>query len=53
MQLSTPTLVDILDSLGKTIVLNSQLKSINLENFYSVGQAYTVQWKLIRKQNLF
>ena len=41
MQLSTPTLVDILDSLGKTIVLNSQLKSINLENFYSVGQAYT------------
>lgn len=50
MQLSTPTLVDILDSLGKTIVLNSQLKSINLENFYSVGQAYTVQWKLIRKQ---
>lgn len=50
MQLSTPTLVDILDSLGKTIVLNSQLKSINLENFYSIGQAYTVQWKLIRKQ---
>lgn len=50
MKLSTSTLVDILDGLGKTTVLNSQLRSINLEDFYSVAQAYTVQWKLIRKQ---
>lgn len=50
MKLSTSTLVDILDGLGKTTVLNSRLKSVNKEDFYSVSQAYTVQWKLIRKQ---
>lgn len=49
MKISTSTIIDILDGLKSGDVLSHQLSSLNKNNYYIVGQAYTVQWKLVKK----
>lgn len=48
-KISTSTIIDILDGLKSGNVLSHELHSLNLKDFYIVGQAYTVQWKLVKK----
>lgn len=49
LRISTSTIIDILDGLKAGSVLSHELYSINNDEFYIVGQAYTVQWKLVKK----
>ncbi|HBO24839.1 MAG TPA: dimethylmenaquinone methyltransferase [Providencia sp.] len=49
VKISTSTIIDILDGLKSGDVLSHQLSSLNKNNYYIVGQAYTVQWKLVKK----
>ncbi len=49
LKISTSTVIDILDGLRSGDVLSHQLSPLNIDNYYTVGQAYTVQWKLVKK----
>ncbi|EFB73159.1 4-hydroxy-2-oxoglutarate aldolase [Providencia rustigianii] len=49
LKISTSTIIDILDGLKSGDVLSHQLLSLNITNYYTVGQAYTVQWRLVKK----
>lgn len=51
LKISTSTFVDIMDGLKTGSVLSHQLQSQNLTDYYLAGQAYTVQWKIVRKSN--
>lgn len=48
-KISTSTIIDILDGLKAGDVLSHQLLPMNSNEHYVVGQAYTVQWKLVKK----
>ncbi|MCW2256945.1 regulator of RNase E activity RraA [Providencia alcalifaciens] len=49
LSISTSTITDILDGLKLGDVLPHHLSSLNKKEYYIVGQAYTVQWSLIKK----
>ncbi|MEY0177404.1 RraA family protein [Providencia rettgeri] len=49
LKISTSTIIDILDGLTSGSVLSHELHPLNMNDFYIVGHAYTVQWKLIKK----
>ncbi len=49
LKISTSTVIDILDGLRSGDVLSHQLSPLNTDDYYTVGQAYTVQWKLVKK----
>lgn len=51
LKISTSTFVDIMDGLKTGSVLSHKLQSQNLKDYYFAGQAYTVQWKIVRKSN--
>lgn len=51
LKINTSTFVDIMDGLKTGCVLSHKLQSQNLTDYYFAGQAYTVQWKIIRKSN--
>ncbi|AIA46988.1 demethylmenaquinone methyltransferase [Serratia sp. FS14] len=48
-QISTSTIVDILDGMNAGYVLPPKIHAINLSEHYLVAQAYTVCWKMVRK----
>lgn len=49
LRISTSTIIDILDGLNSGSALSHKLYSLNTNDFYIVGHAYTVQWKLVKK----
>lgn len=49
LRISTSTIIDILDGIQSGHVLSHQIYAINTHDYYTVGQAYTVQWKLVKK----
>ncbi len=48
-QISTSTVIDILDSMNAGYALSPEIHAINLSDHYLVAQAYTVCWKMVRK----
>lgn len=48
-KISTSTVIDVLDGLQAGNALTPKIQAVNTEDHYFVAQAYTVQWKLIRK----
>ncbi|OBU13479.1 RraA family protein [Morganella psychrotolerans] len=48
-KISTSTFVDIMDGFKTGSVLSYKLTSFNHRDYYLAAQAYTVQWKIIRK----
>lgn len=49
LKISTSTLVDIMDGFKTGSVLSYKLTSFNRRDYYLAAQAYTVQWKIVRK----
>lgn len=50
-QISTPTVIDILDGLNTGSALAPEIHAINISEHYMVAQAYTVCWKMVRKSS--
>lgn len=48
-KISTSTFADIMDSKGIGSVICRSIKSVNVEQHYFVGEAYTVEWERVRK----
>lgn len=48
-KISTSTFADIMDAKGIGSVLCRSIQSVNIEQHYFVGEAYTVEWERVRK----
>lgn len=48
-KISTSTFADIMDAKGIGSVICRSIKSVNTEQHYFVGEAYTIEWERVRK----